>query len=146
MKTRLINDDNQRTWIIVFESGEEAVSGITEFATVHELAASQISAIGAFCEVELAYFNIESKQYEKIPVHEQVEVLSLLGDVTLSENQPKVHLHAVLGRRDGSTRGGHLIKGVVRPTLEVVLTESPVHLRRKFDPEVGLALIEPDLR
>jgi predicted DNA-binding protein with PD1-like motif len=146
MKTRLINDDNQRTWIIVFESGEEAVSCITKFATVHELAASQISAIGAFCEVELAYFNIESKQYEKIPVHEQVEVLSLLGDVTLSENQPKVHLHAVLGRRDGSTRGGHLIKGVVRPTLEVVLTESPVHLRRKFDPEVGLALIEPDLR
>jgi predicted DNA-binding protein with PD1-like motif len=146
MKTRLINDDNQRTWIIVFESGEEVVSCITEFATVHELAASQISAIGAFCEVELAYFDIESKQYEKIPVHEQVEVLSLLGDVTLSENQPKVHLHAVLGRRDGSTRGGHLIKGVVRPTLEVVLTESPVHLRRKFDPEVGLALIEPDLR
>jgi predicted DNA-binding protein with PD1-like motif len=96
--------------------------------------------------VELAYFDIESKQYEKIPVHEQVEVLSLLGDVTLSESKPKVHLHAVLGRRDGSTRGGHLIKGLVRPTLEVVLTESPVHLRRKFDPEVGLALIEPDLR
>jgi predicted DNA-binding protein with PD1-like motif len=146
MKTRLINEDNQRTWIIVFEPGEEAVSCITEFATVHELAASQISAIGAFSEVELAYFNIKSKQYEKIPVHEQVEVLSLLGDVTLSENKPKVHLHAVLGRRDGSTRGGHLIKGVVRPTLEVVLTESPVHLRRKFNPEVGLALIEPDLR
>lgn len=146
MKSRLINDDNQRTWIIVLEAGEEALSCIREFARQSDLAASQISAIGAFCDVDLAYFDIEKRDYQKIPMHEQLEVLSLLGDVTLSDKEPKVHLHAVLGKRDASTCGGHLMRGVVRPTLEVILTESPVHLRRKFNPEVGLALIDPDFR
>jgi len=146
MKCRLINDDNQRTWVIVFETGEEAVQSLTAFAREKELAASQITAIGAFSEVELAYFDIEQKQYQKIPVTEQVEVLSLLGDVTLGQSGPKLHAHVVLGKRNGSTCGGHLIKGIVRPTLEVILTESPIHLRRTFDAASGLALIDPELR
>jgi uncharacterized protein len=50
----------------------------------------------------------------------------------------------VLGRRDGTAHGGHLLEAHVRPTLEVMLTESPVQLRRVFDPGVGLALIEID--
>ena len=43
-------------------------------------------------------------------------------------------------RRDCSA--GHLIEGQVRPTLEVILTDSPAHLRKKHNPESGLALIE----
>jgi predicted DNA-binding protein with PD1-like motif len=83
------------------------------------------------------------RDYDKIPVRGQVEVLSLVGDITLTDKgEPKIHVHAVLGRSDGSTRGGHLIEGRVRPTLEVVLIESPRHLRRKHDPETGLALIQ----
>ncbi len=89
----------------------------------------------------LGYFDWETKEYQKIPVREQVEVLSLIGDVALKDGEPKVHAHVVVGRSDGSTRGGHLLEAHVRPTLEVILTESPAHLRKQIDEESGLALI-----
>jgi predicted DNA-binding protein with PD1-like motif len=145
MKCKLINEDNQRTWMVVFHTGEEAAEGLLHFARKKELAASQITAIGAFSEVDLGYFDIEKKDYEKIQIREQTEVLSLIGDITLGEHGPKVHAHAVLGKRNGTACGGHLLRGIVRPTLEVVITESPVHLRRKHDPRSGLALIDPEL-
>jgi len=73
-----------------------------------------------------------------------VEVLSLVGDVTINDGKPNIHAHVVLGKRDGSTSGGHLIEAIVRPTLEVILTESPAHLERRFAKEAGLPLISLD--
>lgn len=81
------------------------------------------------------------KDYQRIPVIEQVEVLSLLGDITLDDGEPKVHAHVVVGKADGRAYGGHLMAAQVRPTLEVILIESPKHLERKIDQETGLALI-----
>ena len=145
MKSRLLNDGPQKTWSVVFESGDEAVAGLTQFARDNRLTASQITAIGAFSDATLGYFDFEKKDYKKIPVREQVEVLSLLGDVALKDGEPKLHLHAVLGRSDGAAIGGHLMEAHVRPTLEVILTESPAHLRKRHDPATGLALIDLDM-
>lgn len=84
--------------------------------------------------------------YLPIEVNEQVEVASLTGHIAIGpEGQPALHTHAVLGRRDGSAVAGHLQTAEVRPTLEVILTESPEYLRKKLDPDVGLALIKPNL-
>ena len=92
----------------------------------------------------LGYFDWQTKRYQRNPVAEQVEVASLTGDIALGpDGKPSLHIHCVLGRRDGSALAGHLIEGQVRPTLEVILTESPAHLRKKHDPESGLALIDP---
>jgi predicted DNA-binding protein with PD1-like motif len=136
------SETGSRTFALVFQAGDEPISLLQQFAAAHNLSASQFTAIGAFRDVTVAYFNWETKQYQHIPVHEQVEVLTLIGDVSVDESgQPKVHAHVVLGRSDGSTRGGHLLEAHVRPTLEVILTESPSHLRRHFDPDSGLALI-----
>ena len=145
MKCKLLNEGTQTTWMLVFDTDEEPAAGLLHFAREKELSASQFTAIGAFREVELGYFDIEKREYEKILINEQVEVLSLVGDITLGEHGPKVHAHAVLGKRDGRAWGGHLLKAKVRPTLEVVITESPAHLRRKHDARSGLALIDPDL-
>jgi predicted DNA-binding protein with PD1-like motif len=71
-----------------------------------------------------------------------VEVLSLIGDVALEGTHPKVHAHVVLGLSDSSARGGHLLEAHVRPTLEVILTESPGYLARVHDAKSGLALIK----
>lgn len=143
MKSKLLNDHaGERTFALIFDAGDEAMAGLKEFAREHQLSASRFTAIGAFQSAILGYFDWESKDYEEIPVDEQVEVLSLLGDVAVKDGVPKVHAHAVVGRRDGSTRGGHLIAGRVRPTLEVILTESPAHLRKEVDEESGLALIK----
>ena len=112
------------------------------FAGRERLRASHITAIGALSDVTLGYFDRGSRQYQKIPLGEQVEVLSLLGVVTLDGEKPKLHAHIVVGTRDGSARGGHLLEGHVWPTLEVVVEESPRHLQRRTDPESGLALID----
>jgi predicted DNA-binding protein with PD1-like motif len=132
---------SQKTFALVFKTGDQAMSGLKAFAEQRHLAASHFTAIGAFKDATLGYFDWEKKDYVKILVHEQVEVLSLVGDITISEGKPNIHAHVVLGKRDGSTCGGHLIEAEVRPTLEVILAESPAHLERRFDKEAGLALI-----
>ena len=142
MKAKVINDGPERTFALVFERGDKVVSTLERFATEHGLNASRFSAIGAFWDAELGYFDLERKDYDRIFVGEQVEVLSLFGDLALDGAKPKLHAHAVLGRRDGSTVGGHLLEATVRPTLEVLLVESPGYLRRVRDPQTGLALID----
>jgi predicted DNA-binding protein with PD1-like motif len=142
MKSKLIHEHGgQRTFAIVFDKGDEAVAGLREFARSHGLGAASLTAIGAFSDVTLGYFDRQKKDYKKIPVREQVEVLSLLGDVAEKGGAPALHAHVVVGRSDGTTLGGHLVEAHVWPTLEVTLVESPAHLKRQSDEETGLALI-----
>ncbi|HWY46846.1 MAG TPA: PPC domain-containing DNA-binding protein [Bryobacteraceae bacterium] len=141
MKSKLLEPYGPKNFALVFDTGEEAMSGLLSFAKEHSLVGAHFTGIGAFSQVVLGYYDWEKKEYLKIPVDEQVEVVSLVGDVALEKDQPKIHAHVVVGKRNGSTAGGHLLKAYVRPTLEIVLTESPAHLRREFDPASGLALI-----
>jgi predicted DNA-binding protein with PD1-like motif len=141
MRTKVLGEGESRTIALVFEPDDEVVSTLEHFAQERGLDAAHFTAIGAFSRALLGYFSWEQKEYLKIPVNEQVEVLTLAGDIALQDDKRKVHAHAVLGRRDGSTVGGHLLQAHVRPTLELMLTESPAHLRRVHDPETGLALI-----
>lgn len=145
MNARVIDQHGgEKTHVLVFETGDEVSAGLLAYAQEHGLSAARFSAIGAFSEATLGYFDWRTKDYRRIPVAEQVEVLSLLGDVALDEKgQPKVHAHVVVGLPDATTRGGHLLAARVRPTLEVVLIESPAQLRRRHDAESGLALIRP---
>jgi len=141
MKSKMLGEGHEKVYAVVFGTGEEAVAGLREFASDRHLTASRFTAIGAFSEVVLGYFDWETKKYQSIPVNEQVEVLALVGDIALEGNQSKVHAHVVVGMRDGTARGGHLLSAKVRPTLEVILSESPSHLHREFDAESGLPLI-----
>ncbi len=142
MRAKLLNGDGERVFAVIFDIGEDPVSGLVRFAEEQNLSASGFTAIGAFSEALLGYFDWEKKDYEKIPVNEQTEVLALVGDIAVQEGgKKKVHAHVVLGRRNGAACGGHLLSAKVRPTLEVILTESPGYLKRVHDPETGLALI-----
>jgi uncharacterized protein len=143
MRAQVLARDEETSHVLVFESGDEVVSTLEAFAREHELTAARFTAIGAFSELTLGYFDWERKAYEEIPLAEQVEVLALAGDIALKGGEPSVHAHVVVGKRDGSAHGGHLLQARVRPTLELVLVESPGHLRKEHDPETGLALIAP---
>jgi uncharacterized protein len=140
VKAQLINQ-SPRTYAIIFDTNDEVMAGLSAFAEQHTLTASHFTAIGAFSELVLGYFEFKEKDYKKIPIHEQVEVLSLIGDVAMKGGRPQLHAHVVVGKSDGSAHGGHLLSARVRPTLEVVLVESPAYLRRETDEETGLALI-----
>jgi uncharacterized protein len=145
MQTKLINRaGQQRTFVVVLAAGDEAMGCLQRFVAQEKIKGAQLSAIGAFGSAVLGYFDWETKKYQRIPVDEQVEVASFTGDVASSpDDEPSLHIHCVLGCRGGRAVAGHLLEGHVRPTLEVVLTDSPVHLRKRRDPESGLALIAP---
>lgn len=142
MKAKLLNNRGEKSFALIFDTDDEVASGLADFARRERLTAAHFTAIGAFRDVVLGYFDWQKKEYVKIPLREQVEVLSLVGDIALAEGGgTNVHAHVVVGRSDGSTRGGHLLEAHVRPTLEVILVESPSHLQRRHDAESGLALI-----
>ena len=145
MRTRRMHEESgQATWVVVLETGDEVMDCLRKFAADEGLDSASFKAIGAFERAELAFFDWENKEYLPVPVNEQVEVASLVGDIVLDpDGEPTVHAHAVLGRRDGSALAGHLDKGYVRPTLELVLTETPGTLRKQVDPDSGLPLILP---
>lgn len=142
MKSKVLLDAKEKIYALVFETGDEVVSLLTDFARKNALSASTFTAIGALSDVTLGYFNITKKDYKKIPIAEQVEVLSVVGNIAINKGLPKVHAHIVVGKADGTAHGGHLVEAHVRPTLEVMLEELPKHLCREMDPESGLALIE----
>jgi predicted DNA-binding protein with PD1-like motif len=144
MKATQLAGGTQPTWALIFDKNDEVVKELTAFAKVQNLAAAHFTAIGAFSEVTLGYFDREQKDYVRIPVREQVEVLSLVGDVARQDGEPKIHAHVVVGKRDGSAHGGHLLDARVWPTLELMLEESPRELARRSDRESGLALIDLD--
>lgn len=145
MQSKLLHEhDGQRTFAVIMDKGDEVLSSIKDFAAREHILAAQITAIGAFSDVVLRYFDWDAKKYREIPVREQVEVASLNGDVARApDGKPAVHIHLVVGKKDGSAMAGHLGAAHVRPTLEVIVAEQPSYLQKVHDPETGLALISP---
>jgi hypothetical protein len=137
------SDGPRRLWVAVLDPGEEVKPSLVRFAERENVKAASFVALGAFRRAVIAYFDWEKKVYNPIPIEQQVEVVTLAGDIVRNEKDaPDLHAHCVLGLPDGTTRGGHLLEGIVRPTLEVTITETPAHLVRRKRPELGLALID----
>src|ERR1700745_4070185 len=111
MRSKLLNADPPITYAVALDTGDEVIGELGKFVRDQEVEAASLTAIGAFNRAVLGYFQWEIKQYKKIAVDEQVEVFSLLGDVAVGDQGPTLHLHAVLGKSDGSVVGGHLIEG-----------------------------------
>ncbi len=144
MQSKLVFEEaGERTFVLVLAAGEEAFAAISDFAAKESLSAASLTAIGAFERATLGWFDLVNKTYKPIHIESQCEGLSLLGDIALDDDgKPSLHMHAVVGLSDGTTRGGHFLKGIVRPTLEVTINETPARLRRRQRPELGLALID----
>jgi predicted DNA-binding protein with PD1-like motif len=144
MLSKLLSEsDGVRTFVVVLDAGDEAFRSILDFAAAESIAAAAVTAIGAFESATVGWFDFAPKTYRRIPVAAQCEVLSAIGDIAAGDDgKPSLHMHAVLGLSDGSTRGGHLLEGIVRPTLEVMVAKTPAYLRRKKKPEFGIALID----
>ena len=144
MKSKRVGADQEaQVHVVVLDTGEEAFGTLSRFVNEAGISAASLTAIGAFERATIGWFDMASKSYRKIEVNEQCEVLSAIGDVAIGDDgKPSLHVHIVLGLSDGSTRGGHLMAGTVRPTLEVILTEVPSTLRRRKRAELGIALID----
>jgi predicted DNA-binding protein with PD1-like motif len=136
-------EDEPKTFALIFQTGDEIAGVLRQFAKHQGLGGSSFKAIGALSYAKLGWFNWETKKYDPACVlDEQVELLSVIGDIALKDGEPQVHAHVVVGRSDGIAYGGHLLEARVRPTCELILTESPIHLQKKLDPESGIPLIQ----
>ncbi len=143
MKVKQLSSGDERSFAVVLDPGEEAVEQLLVFARNHEITAARLTGLGAFERAVLGFFDFGKKNYEEIPLDEQTEVVALIGNFATMDAEAKLHPHAVLSDRTGRAWGGHLLKGWVRPTLEVTVTDEPAHLRRRTDPETGLPLLAP---
>lgn len=145
MRALQVEDGPSGVWVVTFTQGDDPIVGLTDWARGAAVNGASFTAIGAFEEADIGWFDLDLRRYRSNPVRRQVEVLSLVGDVTDGVEpgeDPMVHAHVVLGTRDGAALGGHLLHASVRPTLEVVIRESAVTLPRRHDATTGLALID----
>src|SRR5882757_9305950 len=147
MQVQLLSPGEQtRQYAVIFGKGDEAFSGLLDFADKYHVSSAHFTAIGALSGATLAWFDPQRKMYKKIPIEGQVEVISMVGDIALYQGKPAVHTHMVVGTSDGTTRGGHVLSAYVWPTLEVMVTVDSIPMQKRFDPETDLTLIDPDLK
>jgi predicted DNA-binding protein with PD1-like motif len=141
---QLADDGDSRTFALAFAAGDEVVHELVAWSRQHRIEAATFTGIGAFEHARLGFFDLETREYAEIVMDEQVEVLSLAGNVSRVDDDHKIHAHVVVGKRDGTAHGGHLLSAHVRPTLELVVIETPAPLRRRLDETTGLPLLALD--
>ncbi len=144
MRSKTLVADGATTHVLICDKGDDPVQELERFTRDHSLLAASFKAIGTFRDVTLGWFDPDAKAYRRNNVREQVEVVSLIGDIAVNDGKPAVHAHVVVAQRDGHALGGHLMNASVWPTLEIVLTETPGTMQKRDDPQTGLALIDPD--
>src|SRR5450432_1042389 len=144
MQVRLLNPgETTKQYEVIFYRGDEAFSGLVEFAERYHVTSAHFTAIGALNGALLGWFDPARKMYKKIPINGQQEAIGMSGDIALYQGKPIVHTHMVVGGPDGTTHGGHVLEAYVSPTLEVMVTVDPVTMQKRFDPETDLTLIDP---
>lgn len=147
MAYKLLSDNNgTKEYVLVFAKNDEVLSGISDFAAQHHILSARFTAIGALKEVTLAWFDLNRKSYKLNVIHQQVELISLIGDIGLYDDNPVVHVHCSVGFSNGSTQGGHLVEAVTNPTVELFMTIFPTALQKELDKETDLKLIHPEIQ
>jgi predicted DNA-binding protein with PD1-like motif len=145
MLVQLLNSGSKQ-YAVIFYQGDEAFSGLLEFAEKYHVTSAHFTAIGAIDEATVAWFDPQRKMYKKIPIKGQHEVIGMSGDIALYQGKSVVHTHMLVGSPYGTTQGGHVLEAYVSPTLEVMVTVDPVTMQKRFDPATDLTLIDPALK
>jgi hypothetical protein len=144
MQVKLVKwSADEQVYAVIFHSGDEALSGLTDFAIQYHIVNAHFTAIGAVRGATLGWLDLAQKQYRAILVTQQCEVLSMIGDIATFNGKPVVHTHVVLGHSDGTTVGGHVWELHVNPTLEVFVTANSTPLKKKPDDASGMKMIDP---
>jgi len=127
--------------IYSLKAGARVPDDILAIARTEKISTARVEAIGGVEELRLAYFNRRKKRYEEQDFKEFLEVTGILGNVTLKDGKPFLHIHGTFGRRDLSALAGHVMSAKVFPLLEVVITPTKNRALRRFDDELGLNVI-----
>lgn len=146
VKVKLISENGAtKTYVLIFAAGDEIMSGLKEFAVKYKVQSAHLTAIGDASAAKIGWYDQSRKMFRVNVINGFSEITSLIGDIALYNGNPVVHCHINLAASDGLVHGGHLLEAFVAPTLEVMLTVEPAAIYKKFDPEFGINVIDPDL-
>jgi uncharacterized protein len=128
MRVRELPTADSQTYEVQFRTGDEIISGLTEFARQRHIVSAHITGIGGLISAKLGWGSPSGGVMKEIDVRSKCELVSLIGNISEVRGHPYVHLHAVVALSDGSTKGGHVIEAHVDPIAEiyVVTTGAPV--------------------
>jgi len=133
--------DDKNASFVRLERGSDMLNSLTEAARELGIDAGTVQAIGAVSELVVGYYRQEEKEYLRIPFPEHLEIGSALGNVSLKDGRPFVHMHVTATRADGTTVGGHLMEGttvfLVEAYFRTLGGPAPV---RKPEEDLGLAV------
>src|ERR1700678_2688155 len=147
MQVALLNPgEPTKQYAVIFYQGDEAFSGLQEFAEKYHVTSAHFTAIGALDDATVGWFDPQRKMYKKIAINGQHELIGMSGDIALYQGRPVVHTHMVVGSPDGTTRAGHVLEAYASPTVEAMVTVDPVTMQKRFDPTTDLTLIDPALK
>lgn len=147
MRVKLLNDNHgQKDYAVIFRPGDNPFVGMTQFAEQYHIQSAHFTGIGGFHDAKLAWLDHQKMMFRVNSVDQYAEVASLIGNITLANGKPTVHMHCVLALDDGTTRGGHIVDAHVSPLLEVFVTADPTPLVKRHDPATGLTLVDPDAK
>lgn len=135
----VVKDKNM--YVLSARRGEEIMEGMKEFCRKEGIDAATFQAIGAVGEVELAFYDLEAKKYVTTLLTEDMELVSLTGNVSYMGNDMIVHNHGVFSVKDMSTKGGHVMRAVISGACEIVLHKIEGSIERSYDDETGLNLM-----
>lgn len=138
MKCKKINN----SWVIVFKKDEKVIEKLIEFVKARKIKAGYFSAIGAISQVEFAHYDLRKKKYKTKSIKQQLEIASLTGNVATKGKEIIIHAHVVVGTDKMAAYGGHLREATVAATCEVMFTAFKTRLKRRYDKNIGLNLID----
>ena len=138
----MIVSEDSNNYVLVLKRGEKLVQNLESFAVSRGIEAAWLSALGAVLQAELAYYDLEKKEYQYHKLDETLEIASLSGNIALFEGKPTLHAHVVLADQNLKTYGGHLKEATIGGTCEVYLKLASGQYKRKQDGGTGLKLLD----
>jgi predicted DNA-binding protein with PD1-like motif len=129
-----------RSWALIFAKGDKVMSGLLGWAEREKIAGVHPTATGALSSALFGRFDVQQRAYRNIRIDDQVECISLIGDIGLVNDKPALHVHGCVGLPDGAVKGGHLLHATTFPALEMFATEAAVPLPKQENPETSLEL------
>lgn len=133
--------NNQKVHYIKFEKDQLLLESLTDYAKKHNIKTAEISFIGAVQNVNVMYMNQEKKEYDHHTFQGGHEVLSGLGNISLLNGEPFVHVHITVSDKNGIAFGGHLDEGTKIWLIEAIIKQPRLFgkgIERHFDDEICL--------
>lgn len=132
----------QNKIVVRLEKGEEVIASLTKIANEYDIHLASVNAIGATNHVTVGLLNIEEKKYVSNTITQDLEITSLMGNITRKEDDVYLHLHINVADVNNHVYGGHLNECIISATCEMVIDVIDGHINRKFDEITGLNLFE----